>query len=255
MSATPDARPVPGEALEGRAVLVTGSGRGLGAAVARAAGLRSAKVMVNCRQDGKAAQAVADEVRRSGGEALACRADVTDYVQAQELVERTIAAFGRLDVLVNTVGVFAWKPVADVEPGEWRAMMASNLDAVYHMCRLALPAMRQRHWGRIINIGAVGAERTLAPPTMAGYSAAKAAVVAFSKALALEEARCGITVNVVCPGVLGDGATGHDLGGVRVPVGRAGSVDDVVRSILFFCSPAADFLTGQVLAVAGGWRL
>ena len=95
--------------------------------------------------------------------------------------------------------------MAEVEPGDWRAMMASNLDSVYNMSRLVLPHMRRNHWGRIINVGAVGAERTDGLPNVAAFSAAKAGVIAFSKALALEEARCGITVNVVCPGVLTDG--------------------------------------------------
>jgi 3-oxoacyl-[acyl-carrier protein] reductase len=175
-------------------------------------------------------------------------------------VAETLRVFGRIDVLVNAVGVFAWKPVADTSPEEWRALMASNLDSVYHMSRLVLPAMRHHHWGRIVNLGAVGAERTDAQPKVAAYSAAKAAVVAFSKALALEEARAGITVNVVSPGVLADGDDGRAVvenayAEDRIPVGRSGGPEDLVRAVLFFCSPAADFLTGQVLAVAGGWRL
>jgi 3-oxoacyl-[acyl-carrier protein] reductase len=147
--------------------------------------------------------------------------------------------------------------VQETEPAEWRTIVASNLDSVYHMSRLALPHMRRNHWGRIVNLGAVGAERTVGQPKVAAYSAAKSAVVAFSKALALEEARGGITVNVVCPGVLKDGDEGgsDDHTGDRIPVGRIGCTDDVVRAVFFFCSPAADFVTGQVLAVAGGWHL
>jgi NAD(P)-dependent dehydrogenase (short-subunit alcohol dehydrogenase family) len=118
--------------------------------------------------------------------------------------------------------------------------------------------MRGSHWGRIVNLGAVGAERTLGQPRVAAFLAAKAAVIAFSKALALEEARFGITVNVVSPGVLvPDGSSHTDAADLaeRVPVGRAGGPEDVVRAVLFFSSPAAGFLTGQVLAVAGGWQL
>jgi 3-oxoacyl-[acyl-carrier protein] reductase len=252
------------ESLRGKVVLVTGSGHGLGAALARqVAGGHGARVVINCRADRRRAEALGEEIQRGGGEALVCRADVSDYREATELVEETIKAFGRLDVLVNAVGAFAWKPVAEVGPGDWRAVMASNLDSVYNMSRLALPHMRRNHWGRIINVGAVGAERTEGFPNVAAFSAAKAGVIAFSKALALEEARCGVTVNVVCPGVLTDGEEGDtevSLAaaarlGERAPIGRPGSLDDVVRSILFFASPAADYLTGQVLAVAGGWRL
>jgi NAD(P)-dependent dehydrogenase (short-subunit alcohol dehydrogenase family) len=259
-----------GEGIRGRTVLVTGGGHGLGAALVRAAAQEGARVVVNCRKNLKGAEALARDLRKTGTEVFVRRADVTDHVQARELVEGALAAFGRIDVLLNTVGGFSWKPLAETEPEEWRAVMASNLDSVYHMCRLVVPGMRKHHWGRIVNLGAVGAERTLGQPQVAAYSAAKSAVIAFSKALALEEARCGITVNVVSPGVLEDDAgdervlsdrprrpVEHANGGLgdRVPVGRPGAVDDVVRAVLFFASPAADFVTGQVLSVAGGWRL
>ena len=139
-------------------------------------------------------------------------------------------------------------------------MMASNLDSVYNMCRLVLPHMRKNHWGRIVNLGAVGAERAQGQPMVSAYCAAKAAVIAFSKSLALEEARYGITVNVISPGVMADeGDDGEE--GIpgklrdRVPIGRAGTPEDVLRSVFFFTSPSADFLTGQVLGIAGGWML
>lgn len=246
------------EAIRDKVVLITGSGRGLGACLAKAIALRHARVVINCRVDRRKADALGAEVREAGGDALVCRADVTDYEQATALVDESVKAFGRVDVLVNTVGVFGWKPVAETEPAEWRGMIASNLDSVFHMSRLVIPHMRKNRWGRIVNLGAVGAERTMGHPKISAYSAAKAAVIAFSKALALEEARHGITVNVVCPGVLADGdevLSALDHAGDRIPVGRSGSPEDVVRAVLFFSSPAADFLTGQVLAVAGGWRL
>ncbi|MBI3932455.1 MAG: SDR family oxidoreductase [Acidobacteria bacterium] len=246
------------EALRGKVVLVTGSARGLGATLVRAMAEQRARVVINCRENKRAAEALALDVCKGGTEALVCRADVTEPEEARSLVDETVKAFGRVDVLVNTVGSFTWKPVGEMDPAEWRTVMASNLDSVYHMCRLALPHMRRSHWGRVINIGAVGAERALGQPKVSAYSAAKAAVIAFSRALALEEARCGITVNVVSPGFLVDGevrAPSPDPGGDRVPVGRSGAPEDVVRAVLFFASPAADFVTGQVLAVAGGWRL
>ena len=246
--------------LRGKVFLVTGSGRGLGAAVARAAGAQGARVVLNYRADQQRAEALADEVRRGGGEARAVRADVSEYHQARALVDETVRAFNKVDVLVNSVGGFIWKPVAEMEPAEWRSMMASNVDSVFNMCRLVLPHMRKRHWGRIVNLAAVGAERTLGQSKVSAYSAAKSAVVAFSKALALEEARCGVTVNVVCPGLMSDEEASvvpdeHANVWDRVPVGHGGTCDDVTRAVFFFASPAADFLTGQVLAVSGGWLL
>lgn len=244
--------------LQGKVVLVTGSGRGLGASMVRAASARRARVVVNCRTNQRSAESVGREVQQAGGEALVCRADVSDYEQAKGLVDETLRAFGRIDVLVNTVGGFLWKPVVEMEPGEWRAMMASNMDSVYNMCRLCLPHMRRNHWGRIVNLGSVGAERTFGQSKVSAYSAAKAAVVAFSKALALEEARCGVTVNVVCPGVVADAVVPeHPAANLsdRVPAGRPGAPEDVTHAVLFFASPGAEFITGQVLAVAGGWLL
>jgi 3-oxoacyl-[acyl-carrier protein] reductase len=245
---------VDAESLAGRTVLVTGSGRGLGAAIARAAGRAGARVTLNCQNDLRGAECLAAEIKAAGGQAVVCRADVTDHVQARQLVEEAVRAFGRVDVLVNAVGAFAWKPLADVEPAEWRAVFASNLDSVYNLCRPVLPHMRRQHFGRIVNLGAVGAENTGGQPQRAAYAAAKAGVIAFSRSLALEEARCGITVNVVSPGLLDDDGGGPGALLDRVPVGHGGRLEDVVRAVLFFASPAADFVTGQVLAVAGGAR-
>jgi 3-oxoacyl-[acyl-carrier protein] reductase len=247
------------EGLAGRVFLVTGSGRGLGAALARAAGAEKARVVVNCRRDAKAAEAVAADVARRGGEALAVRADVTVFDEARTLVERTVAKWGRIDVLVNTVGGFRWTALVEMDPDDWRCVLASNLDSVFHMCRLAVPHMRERRFGRIVNFAAVGAATSQGGPEIAAYSAAKAGVIALSRSLALEEARRGITVNVVAPGLLRDEADDRagrsaSLLGDRVPVGHPGAAEDVVRAVLFFASPAADFVTGQVVEVAGGAR-
>ncbi len=246
--------------LGGRVFLVTGSGRGLGASLARAAGAQKARVVVNCRRDAKAAESVAADVQKSGGQALAVRADVSAFAEARSLVEQALAKWGRIDVLVNTVGGFNWNPLVEVAPVEWRRIVATNLDSVFHMCHLVVPHMRERRFGRIVNFAAVGAAATQGEPQMAAYCAAKAGVVALSRALALEEARCGITVNVVSPGLLKDESGGKAAAatdavlGERVPVGHPGCAGDVVRAVLFFASPAAEFVTGQVVEVAGGSR-
>lgn len=248
---------------KGRVFLVTGSGRGLGAELARAASREGARVVLNCRSDIGRAEALCAELGKTGGEARAFKADVTDPQAAQLLVGEALRAFGRVDVLVNTVGAFEWKAVAETEPSEWRAVMASNLDSAFLMARFVLPSMREHHFGRIVNFSEVGAERTAAHAKVAAWTAAKAGVIALSKALALEEARHGITVNVVCPGMLEEGAERSPRASIqtngvladRVPVGRSGRAADVARAVLFFASPAADFVTGQVLAIAGGAAL
>lgn len=245
------------DSLRGRVVLVTGSARGLGSAIARAAGAEKARVVVNGRQDARAIEAVAAEVERAGGEALGVRADVRVFEEARLLVERALVRWGRIDVLVNTVGDFHWHRLVELEPAEWRGLIASNLDSVFHMCRLVIPHMRERRFGRIVNFAAVGSVATRGEPQMAAYCAAKAGVVALSRSLALEEARAGITVNVVSPGLLRDepaaaAPSSERALGQRVPVGHAGRAADVVRVVLFFASPTAEFVTGQVVEVAGG---
>jgi 3-oxoacyl-[acyl-carrier protein] reductase len=244
--------------LQRKVFLVTGSGRGLGAAIARAAGAEGARVVANCRLDGASIEAVAADVESAGGEALRARADVCLPEEAKALVERVIERWGRVDVLVNTVGEFHWDGLVELEPEAWRRVMSSNLDSVFHTCRFAIPHMRRQRFGRIVNFATVGAATSRGEPQRAAYSAAKAGVVALSRSLALEEARYGITVNVVAPGLLRDepaGAADGDAAlGDRVPVGHAGVAADVVRAVLFFASPAAEFVTGQVLEVAGGAR-
>jgi 3-oxoacyl-[acyl-carrier protein] reductase len=250
------------EILQDKVAIVTGSASGLGASIARALAEQHAQVVINYRSGGDEAEKLVKSLHRSGPAARAIRADVTDESQARQLVDRTIEAFGRLDILVNAVGSFSWKPVSEMDYLEWRAVLASNLDSVFHVCRLAVPHMRKARFGRIVNLGSVGAELSCGQPRTAAFSAAKAGVVAFSRALALEEARNGITVNVVSPGIFttedaaaqgpAEPASAHPED--RVPVGRVGSHADVVRAVLFFLDPGADFVTGQVLAVSGGGR-
>jgi 3-oxoacyl-[acyl-carrier protein] reductase len=248
------------DGLRGKVFLVTGSGRGLGAALARAAAAEGGRVVVHGKKDEQAVEALAAELSRAGAEVLVAHADVTQPDEAGALVAQTIARWGRVDVLLNAVGSFGWKSLVDLDPAEWRRILASNLDSVFHMCRQVVPHMREQRFGRIVSFASVGAA-TQCEPQFGAYSAAKAGVIALSRALALEEARFGITVNVVSPGLIRyDGepssANGADtLLGQRVPVGHTGTVQDVVRAVLFFAAPAAEFVTGQVIEIAGGARI
>ena len=222
-----------------------------------------ARVVVHGRRQNGLASGVASEISEAGGEVFVIHGDVCSFADARTVVEQVVAHFGRLDVLVNAVGDFQWRGLVELDPGQWRSVLASNLDSVFHMCRLAVPHMRERRFGRIVNFAAVGAANAQGEPEMGAYSAAKAGVVALSRALALEEARAGITVNVVSPGLLRDEPDGEperekplDAAlGDRVPVGHAGCAADVVRAVLFLASPAAAFVTGQVIEVAGGARV
>jgi len=157
------------------------------------------------------------------------------------------------------VGEFGWRPVSESTLDEWERILASNLFSAFYMSKQVLPVMRKQRWGRIVNLGAAGAERAFGQAKISAYAAAKAAVVAFSRSLAIEEARHGITVNVVNPSNVDDqGLTLEEarrIRDARFPVGRPPTAEDVAAAIKFFISDQAGYTTGQVLTVSGGWML
>jgi NAD(P)-dependent dehydrogenase (short-subunit alcohol dehydrogenase family) len=246
-------------ALRNRVGLVTGAARGIGKEIALLLGRAGVRVAVTYRTNKLGAQKLVNELRAAGTDAWAGATDVTDPARVKELIEGVVQHFGRLDILVNNVGEFEWKPVVESSIEEWHALVASNLYSVFYTTKFAVPIMRRQHWGRIINLGSVGAERAFGQAKISAYSAAKAGLVAFSRSLALEEARHGITVNVVNPPVIDDKELSREeaerLSDARFPVGRPATGRDVAEAVRFFVSDEAAFLTGQVLNVSGGWML
>ena len=176
-------------ALRNRVAVVTGASRGIGKEIALALGRAGVRVAVTFHTNKSGAQKVLAELRALGTEGLALATDVTDPARVKELIDAVAKHFGRLDVLVNNVGDFEWKPVVDATIESWAAIIQSNLFSVFYTTKFALPIMRRQHWGRIINLGAVGAERAFGQAKISAYSAAKAAIVAFTRSVALEEAR------------------------------------------------------------------
>src|SRR5215469_95478 len=239
--------------------LVTGGSRGIGREIALSLARPGAAVAIAYRTNKAAAQRVEAALRTQGAEALAIAPDVTDPARVQKLVEAVISQWGRLDILVNNVGDFQWKQVADSSLVEWHSILASNLFSVFYASKYALPSMRAKRWGRIINLGAVGAERAFGQATISAYAAAKSAMVAFSRSLALEEARHGITVNVVNPPIMDENTLSREeaerIRDARFPAGRPPAAEDIASAVRFFASEEASFITGQVLNVAGGWML
>jgi len=245
--------------LRYRVALVTGATRGIGKEIALTLGRAGIRVAVSYRTNRQAAQRVVGTLQSLGSEGLAVPTDVTDPERVKELVSKVARQFGRLDILVNNVGVFEWKTVMDSTVEEWHAMLASNLYSVFHTSKAALPVMRGQRWGRVINLGSVGAERAFGQAKISAYSAAKAGMVAFSRSLALEEARYGITVNVVNPPIMDDSELSLEeaerVADARFPASRPPTARDVAEAVKFFASEEASFVTGQVLNVSGGWML
>jgi 3-oxoacyl-[acyl-carrier protein] reductase len=246
-------------ALRNRVALVTGGSRGIGKEIALALGREGLRVAVAFRTNKLAAQKVLSELKAVGVEGRAFATDVTDPARVKDLVEAVAKHFGRLDVLVNNVGDFEWKPVTDSTVEAWSGIVTSNLYSVFYTTKFCLPMMRRQRWGRIVNLGAVGAERAFGQAKISAYSAAKAGVVAFTRSVALEEAANGITANVVNPPVIDEKELSLEeaqrLTDVRFPVGRPATGQDVSEAVRFFVSEEASFITGQVLNVSGGWML
>lgn len=245
--------------LRQRTALVTGGSRGIGRGIAAGLARERARVAISYRSNKAAAQQTLHQLQTLGAECFAVEADATDPAKVEFLVDTVLKRFGRLDILVNNVGEFNWKPVADSSIEEWTSIIHSNLLSVFYASKAALAPMRRQHWGRIINLGAVGAERAFGQATISAYAAAKAAVVSFSRSLAVEEAKHGITVNVVNPSNIDEKDLTLDearrLSDSRIPAGRPPSAEDVSAAVKFFASEAADYITGQVLNVSGGWML
>lgn len=243
--------------LSNRVALVTGASRGIGKEIALTLASSGARVAVSYRTNKLGAQKVVNQLKALRAEAWMAESDVTNPDRVKELIEGVVQRFGRLDILVNNVGDFEWKPVFDTTLEEWHAVISSNLFSAFYGSKFALPAMRRQRWGRIINLGSVGAERGFGQAKISAYAAAKAALVAFSRSLALEEARHGITVNVVNPPPIDDPELSLEeaqrIKDARFPVGRPATSTDVAEAVKFFATPEAAFLTGQVINVTGGW--
>jgi len=272
-------------ANERRLALVTGCGKrdGMGRAIAGTLAAAGMAVVVadrvptgvrNLRQervgdggDGtwRGLESVVEEIEAADGVASAVTGDIGEEADARRMVDEAVSRHGRLDVLVNNAAApqgLDRQDIEDVPIEVWDSVMRVNARGTYLMSRFAVPVMRQRRWGRIVSIssmaGMIGAPRSTA------YSASKAAIIGFTRALAMDVAPWGITVNAICPGMVAtsrailsddptiDVAAEIERRGQRVPVGRSGQPSDVAAAVAFFASEAAAYVTGTTLALDGG---
>jgi 2-hydroxycyclohexanecarboxyl-CoA dehydrogenase len=247
--------------FEGRTVVVTGGGGGIGGAACRRFAAEGARVAV-LDMNAEAAEKVAAGIRDAGGSALAIRCDITDRASVDAAVARTEAELGAIDVLVNNAGWDIFRPFTKTEPAQWDRLIAINLTGALHMHHAVLPGMAARKSGRIVNVASDAAR--VGSSGEAVYAACKGGLVAFSKTIAREHARHGITVNVVCPGPTDTALFAEYKEGAgnpeklieaftrAIPLGRIGQPDDLPGAIVFFASDDARYVTGQVLSVSGG---
>lgn len=244
--------------LKGKTALITGGGRGLGKTMA----LALAKAGANLALVGRGAdslKAVAEEARKFGVTAEFYIADVTREKEVLELERKVIPRFERVDILINNAGINIRKNVTEFTYDEWTSVLNTNLVGAFLVCRSFIPHMKGRGYGRIINMTSIMSHISL--PGRSAYSASKAGLLGFTRALALELAPEGITVNGISPGPC---ATEMNLPILqnpelnqqfisRIPLGRWGEVEEIAQCVLYVCSPQSGFLTGTDIVIDGGW--
>jgi NAD(P)-dependent dehydrogenase (short-subunit alcohol dehydrogenase family) len=247
-----------GPQLAGQTAIVTGAARGLGYAAAARLAAEGAGVALFDRDEPALAGAV-DKLTADGARVKAHAVDVTDEAGVREAVGAVLSARGQIDVLVNNAGVYPHYPFEQLTYADWRRVLATNLDSVYLCSHAVYPAMRERSYGRIVNVSS--ATFFIGYPGLSAYVASKGGIIGFTRALASEAGKHGITVNAVTPGLIAtEGVLGGDEAGLFdeiVPeqaVGRRGDPEDIAECIAYLASPAAGFITGQTVNVDGGHR-
>jgi 3-hydroxybutyrate dehydrogenase len=256
--------------LAGKTAVVTGSTSGIGLGIAKALAAEGAAIVLNGLGSGDMIEALRDEIAQHFGvEVLLDRADMSRPDQIRDLIAGAEQALGRVDILVNNAGIQHVAPVDDFPPEKWDAIIAIDLSSAFHTTRAALPGMKARGFGRIINIAS--AHGLVASPFKSAYVAAKHGLLGLTKTVALEVAEAGITVNAICPGYvwtplvekqIDDQAKAHRISREEVvrdvllanqPNKRFATVEEMGALAVFLCSDAAASITGTALPVDGGW--
>jgi len=246
----------------GRVAVVTGAASGMGLAIARHLAARSDRIGLLDLQ-GAAALRAAQDLREAGASAIAVEVDVTDRGAVDAALDKVRAELGPIEIMVTSAGLDSFESFTDITLESWERILAINLTGTFHCLQAAVPDMLEARWGRMVTISSSSAQSGAV--RMAHYVASKGGVIGLTKALALELAPYGITVNNIPPGLIdtpmarraeaaGDLVKLEKLG-ARLPVGRAGTPEDVAATCGFLCSDEAAFITGQVVGVNGGMVL
>ncbi|MBA2461897.1 MAG: 3-oxoacyl-ACP reductase FabG, partial [Actinobacteria bacterium] len=243
--------------FDGRIALVTGASRGIGRGIAEALAAEGAAVAVNYRSGEAQAREVVDAIESNGGRAVALQGDVSEFGEAQKVIEQTIAQLGGLHVLVNNAGIARDALIYNMEPQDWLDVMRVNFGGVFNCTKAAMGHFMGQREGSIVNISSVMGQRGWMGES--NYSASKGAVNAFTRCCAMELVRFGVRVNAVLPGFVPtemvEGLTGKDGGkGVlkQIPMRKFPTLDEVANATVFLAGPDSSYMTGTMLTVDGG---
>jgi NAD(P)-dependent dehydrogenase (short-subunit alcohol dehydrogenase family) len=245
--------------LDGKVALVTGGSKGLGRAMATALAEAGADIALCSRSAEEAEQAAREIAAATGRRAAGFYADVTDGESVTALKTSCEAAFGQVDILLNNAGVNVRKPTAELTEDDWDSVIDSTIKGSFFCSQAFLPGMMERKWGRVVMLGSIMS--FVAIPGRAAYASAKSGILGLTRALALEGAPHGVTVNCLCPGPfetpmnrpLMNDPVAYQAFLSKIPLGRWGQPEELGGAIIFLCSPASAFMTGTTLTLDGGW--
>ena len=238
---------------------MTGGSRGIGKAIVCKLAEAGAKVAFVYQSNQEAADRLASEQSALGRDVWALKADVGQKAEADSVVEQVLEKWGKVDILVNNAGIIRDKPILAMTSDEWQQVIQTNLTSVFNFCQAVVRPMMSARYGRIVNMSSVSAD--FSNPGKANYAASKAGIEGFSRCMAVEYAKRGITVNCVAPGFIETDMTiavvnaAGDKIKNAIPVKRLGKPDDIAYAVLFMASEEASYITGQILKVDGGLTL
>ena len=237
--------------LDGRVALITGASRGIGRAVAIALADRGADVVVNYRQRSSDADSAAAEIQALGRKALVVQADVAQASEVNRLVAAALARFGKIDILVNNAGIARVQPMDEVSEADWDELMTVNVKSCFLMTKAVVPGMRERGWGRIINLSSVAAQ--VGGVVGPHYASSKAAMLGMTHYYASRLAKLGVTVNAIAPALIETEMVTANLNANPglIPVGRFGNVAEIADVAVLLATNG--YITGQTINVNGGW--
>jgi 3-oxoacyl-[acyl-carrier protein] reductase len=245
--------------VSGRIALVTGGSRGIGRAIVCSLAAAGAKVAFVYQSNREAAEQLAAEQNALGHEVWALQADVSQRSEVDSVVEQVLTKWSKIDILVNNAGIIRDSLLLAMTPEDWQKVIDTNLTSVFSFCQAVLRPMMSARYGRIVNMSSVSAD--FSNPGQANYAASKAGIEGFSRCMATEYAKRGITVNCVAPGFIETDMTTAVVNAAgdkiksKIPVKRLGQPADIANAVLFLAAEESGYITGQVLKVDGGLTL